>query len=89
MNYTQGLAKLDHRERVLDRIGKQETLKDAIDGSSSDEEELHNTAPEAHHQMPSEAKHKVDLATWLHENRKDPACKVRHDDFCQFIAFLM
>lgn len=76
-NFTQGSAKLDHRERVLDIIGEQQIVRDAIDDLSSDEEGLSTTAPEAHHKMSHETKVKVELSKWLGENKKDPACKVR------------
>ena len=75
-NFTQGLAKLEHRERVLDTIGEQQIVRDAIDDPSSDEDDLSTTAPEVHHKRSHTTRNKVQLAKWLHKNKKDPACKV-------------
>ena len=50
-NFTQGLAKLEHRERVLDMIGEQQIVRDAINDPSSDEDDLSTTAPEVHHNV--------------------------------------
>ena len=75
-NFTHGIAKLDHRERVLHQIGEQQILRDAVDDPSSDEEELPATAPEVHHQMSFGTKDKLELPIWLKTNKKDPACEV-------------
>ena len=75
-NFTHGIAKLDHRERVLHQIGEQQLLRDVVDGPSSDEEVFPATAPEVHHQMSFEMKDKLELPIWLRKNKEDPACKV-------------
>jgi hypothetical protein len=61
---------------VLDTIGGQQIVRDAIDELSSDEEDLSTTAPEVHHKMSHKTRVKVELLKWLGENKKDPACKV-------------
>lgn len=45
--------------------------------TNRDQEKLPYTAPEVHHHMSLEMKHKVDLATWLSEHEDDVACRVR------------
>ena len=44
--------------------------------TDGDEENLPNSAPEIHHLMVSEEKHKVDLSTWLDRHEDDVTCKV-------------
>ena len=79
-NYTQGIAKLTHREQVLRKIAERQKLRDAVEdsdaGSQSDAEALPRTTPEVHHHMSLETKYKLTLSTWLKKYKKDPACKV-------------
>lgn len=43
-----------------------------------DQEVLPYTAPEAHYHMSSQAKHPIQLASWLHEHRDDAAFQVSY-----------
>ena len=81
-DFTRGIAKLTHRERVLRQISEWQKVRDAFDDPESnpslesDTEDLPQSTPEVHHHMSLQTKYKLTLSTWLKKNKKDPACKV-------------
>jgi len=44
---------------------------------SEDDEALPHVQPQEHHHISPSVRHKIQLSTWLGENKDDPALKVR------------
>ncbi|KAK2467956.1 hypothetical protein APHAL10511_000251 [Amanita phalloides] len=83
-NFTHGIAKQNQRERMLRKIRERQMMREVANDNiesqnpslpPDDDEPLPFTAPEVHHHMSLDTKHKVNLTVWLRRNRHDVALK--------------
>jgi len=81
--YIQGIAKQQHRERVLHQMlgnGPRPTLqkkrKYRLKRAVVEYEPLSPGSPDQHHQISADVRNKIDVSRWLGDNLDDPALKV-------------
>jgi len=89
--FVRGIARLERRERILQRMREVNREKMTVRDSHTqpietedhrpslhfvDQDPLPHCSPEVHYQMSSSQKHYWDISSWLGKNRDDQAMRV-------------